>query len=134
VKKIGFVNGCFDVLHVGHLKLFETCKKYCDYLIVGIDSDHMVKKTKGTDRPINKQQDRKYFLENIKNIDKVFIFNSHKVLEEKLNKMKPDVMIIGDEYKNRTVIGSRYAKELKFFEKLDGHSTTKIVQGIADRG
>ena len=119
MKKVGFVNGCFDILHIGHLKLFESCKKYCDYLIVAIDSDQMVKKSKGRCRPINRQEDRKYFLENIKNVDKVFIFNSHKVLEEKLNKIKPDVMMVGAEYKDHNVVGGEFAKEIKFFEKCE---------------
>ena len=132
-KKIGFVNGCFDILHVGHLKMIQNCKKYCDYLIVGIDSDKMVKKKKGKNRPFNKQEDRKFFLENIKGVDKVFIFNSHQLLKEKLKKIKPDIMIVGVEYKDKKVIGGDHAKELKFFEKVDGYSTTKIIQDIIDR-
>ena len=61
----GFTNGCFDVVHIGHLKLFEHLKKQTDYVIVGIDSDHMVKKSKGDERPINNEKDRKFFLEKI---------------------------------------------------------------------
>jgi len=133
MKKIGFVNGCFDILHIGHLKLFEYCKSQCDYLIVGIDSDAMVKKAKGPSRPINEQKDRKLFLENIKEIDKVFIFNSHQLLEGKLSKIKPDIMVVGAEYRDKKVIGEEYAKEIKFFEKIDGHSTTKILQSIGSR-
>ena len=133
-KKIGFINGCFDVLHIGHLKMIQYCKRYCDYLIIGIDSDNMVKKIKGIDRPYNKQNDRKLFLENVKDVDKVFIFNSHHLLEEKLKKIKPDVMIVGSEYENKKVVGGHYAKELKFFEKIDECSTTKIIQDLIDRG
>jgi D-beta-D-heptose 7-phosphate kinase/D-beta-D-heptose 1-phosphate adenosyltransferase len=132
-KKIGFINGCFDILHPGHLKMIQYCRKYCDYLIVGIDSDRMVKKSKGALRPFNNEKDRKFFLENIKGVDKVFIFNSHKLLKEKLKKLKPDIMIVGAEYKDKKVIGSEHAKELKFFEKVDGYSTTKIIQDIIDR-
>jgi len=66
-------------------------------------------------------------------IDKVFIFNSHQLLKEKLKKIKPDIMIVGVEYKDKKVIGGDHAKELKFFEKVDGYSTTKIIQDIIDR-
>ena len=133
-KKIGFINGCFDILHLGHLKMIQYCRKYCDYLIVGIDSDKMIKKTKGAHRPFNNEKNRKFFLENIKGVDKVFIFNSHQLLTEKLKKIKPDIMIVGIEYKDKKVIGDEFAKELKFFEKVDGYSTTKIIQDIIDRG
>jgi len=130
MRKIGFVNGCFDILHIGHLKLFEFCRSQCDYLIVGIDSDSMVKKAKGESRPYNNEADRKYFLENIKAVDKVFIFNSHSFLENKLSTLSPDIMFVGSDYRDRKVIGSQFAKELKFFEKINGHSTTKLIQDI----
>jgi rfaE bifunctional protein nucleotidyltransferase chain/domain len=133
MKKVGFVNGCFDIMHVGHLKLIEFCKTHCDYLIVGIDSDRMIQRAKGKDRPVNNQADRKYFLENIKGVDKVFIFNSHTVLKEKLKKIKPDVMVVGEEYENRRVFGAEHAKELKFFKKIDGYSTTKTIEDISNR-
>ena len=151
MRKIGFVNGCFDILHIGHLKLFEFCRSQCDYLIVGIDSDSMVKKAKGESRPYNNEADRKYFLENIKAVDKVFIFNSHSFLENikavdkvfifnshsflenKLSTLSPDIMFVGSDYRDRKVIGSQFAKELKFFEKINGYSTTKLIQNITFR-
>ena len=92
------------------------------------------KETKGAHRPFNNEKNRKFFLENIKGVDKVFIFNSHQLLTEKLKKIKPDIMIVGIEYKDKKVIGDEFAKELKFFEKVDGYSTTKIIQDIIDRG
>ncbi len=130
-RTVGFVNGCFDIMHVGHIKMLEYCKKYCDYLIVGIDSDSMVKRAKGDHRPINNQNDRKFFLENLKHVDKVFIFNSHKVLKEKLNKIKPDIMVVGEEYRDN-VVGGYHAKEIKYFKRIDGYSTTKI-ENLIDR-
>ena len=133
MKKIGFVNGCFDILHPGHLKLIEFCRSHCDFLIIGIDSDKMVQRAKGKNRPFNSQSDRKYVLENIKGVDKVFIFNSHGVLKEKLKKIKPDVMVVGEEYKERRVFGAEHVKELKFFEKIDGYSTTKTIESISNR-
>jgi len=133
MKKIGFINGCFDILHHGHIELIKYCKSECDYLIVGIDSDSMIKKRKGANRPFNKQENRKIFLENIEEIDKVFIFNSHQLLKGKLSKIKPDIMVIGTEYKDKKIIGGEYAKEIKFFERINGHSTTKIIQDLSNR-
>jgi D-beta-D-heptose 7-phosphate kinase/D-beta-D-heptose 1-phosphate adenosyltransferase len=131
---IGFTNGCFDILHVGHLSLFEHLKKQVDYVIVGIDSDKMVKKAKGNDRPINNEKDRKFFLEKIRDVDEVFIFDSHDELRSALSKIKPNYMLVGSDYKNREVIGSEHAKLLDFFEVIDGYSTTKILQYTPTRG
>lgn len=130
-RTVGFINGCFDIIHVGHIKMIQYCKKYCDYLIIGIDSDNMVRQSKGPERPINNQNDRKLLLESLKDVDKVFIFNSHKVLKEKLNKIKPDIMVVGEEYRDN-VVGGYHAKEIKYFKKIDGYSTTKI-KDLIDR-
>ena len=130
---IGFTNGCFDVVHVGHLKLFEHLKRQTDYVIVGIDSDHMVKKSKGDERPINNEKDRKFFLEKIQDIDEVFIFRSHDELRDQIKKIEPDYMLVGSHYKNKEVIGSEHAKVLDFFEVIDGYSTTKILQNTPSR-
>ena len=124
----GFTNGCFDIVHVGHLKLFKYLKEQADYVIVGIDSDSMVKQSKGSDRPINNEKDRKFFLERIQDINEVFIFESHDELRSRLNQIKPDVMVVGSEYKDKDVIGSEHAKVLDFFEVIDGYSTTTILQ------
>ena len=131
---IGFTNGCFDIVHVGHLSLFEHLKKQVDYVIVGIDSDKMVKKAKGNDRPINNEKDRKFFLEKIRDVDEVFIFDSHDELRSALSKIKPNYMLVGSDYQNKEVIGSEHAKLLDFFEVIDGHSTTKILQNTPTRG
>ena len=129
----GFTNGCFDVVHIGHLKLFEHLKKQTDYVIVGIDSDHMVKKSKGDERPINNEKDRKFFLEKIQDIDEVFIFRSHDELRDQIKKIEPDYMLVGTHYRNKEVIGSEHAKVLDFFEVIDGYSTTKILQNTPSR-
>ena len=76
-----WVNGCFDILHRGHLELFKFAKSQGSFLVVGIDSDKRVKNNKGISRPINNQEDRKFFLECIKYIDKVVVFDSDYELE-----------------------------------------------------
>lgn len=129
-----FVNGTFDVLHTGHLLLFEYAKSLGDYLIVAIDSDERVKEKKGPTRPINCLWDRAFMLSNLYNVDEVRTFSSDKELEELVEHYKPDMMVVGSDWKNKPVIGSQYTKELKFFDRIDEYSSTKTIQSIIDRG
>ena len=126
--KTVWVNGCFDVLHRGHIELFGYAKSLGDILIVGIDSDDRVKLLKGESRPINNQQDRKFFLESIRYIDKVIIFDSEAELSNNIKTLQPDIMIVGSDYKNKKVVGSKYAKQLKFFDRVGDYSTTNILE------
>ena len=126
--KVIWTNGCFDVLHRGHIELFKYAKSLGDLLIVGIDSDRKVKIDKGETRPINKAEDRKFMLESIKYIDKVFIFNSKQHLEDLIKFMKPNIMVIGSDWKGKEVVGQEYAKELNFFDRIEEYSTTNIIK------
>jgi D-beta-D-heptose 7-phosphate kinase/D-beta-D-heptose 1-phosphate adenosyltransferase len=128
ITKTIWINGCFDILHRGHLELFKFAKQQGDYLVVGIDTDERVKFNKGENRPINNQNDRKFFLECIKFVDKVVLFGSDESLEEAVYFYKPDIMIVGSDYKNKNVIGSQHAKKLIFFDRVGGFSTTKILE------
>lgn len=132
--KTVFVNGTFDVLHRGHLLLFEYAKSFGDHLIVAIDDDNRVKEKKGDSRPINCLSDRIFMLKNIKSIDEVNTFSSDEDLENLVKYYNPDIMVVGSDWKNRPVIGSQYAKELKFFDRIDEYSSTKTIQSIIDRG
>ena len=127
MKKV-WINGCFDVLHRGHLELFKFAKSKGDFLIVGIDSDQRVKTLKGSSRPFNNQEDRRFFLESIKYIDHVEVFDTEEDLEKKIHWFSPDVMIVGSDYREKRVVGSENAKELLFFERIEGYSTTKILE------
>ena len=133
MKKI-FVNGTFDVLHSGHLHMFQYAKSLGEYLIVAIDSDERVKEKKGPTRPVNCLWDRAFILSNIHSIDEVRTFASDKDLEELVEYYKPDIMVVGSDWKDKPVIGSQHAKELKFFDRIDGYSSTKIIQSIIARG
>ena len=128
-EKIIWTNGCFDVLHRGHIELFKYAKSLGDKLIVGIDSDEKVKKDKGIFRPINTMRDRKFILESIKYIDKVITFNSTQGLEDAIETILPNIMVIGSDWKGKTVIGQQYTDELIFFDRIGDYSTTNILNG-----
>jgi rfaE bifunctional protein nucleotidyltransferase chain/domain len=123
--KIGWTNGTFRVIHWGHYKLFEYAKSMCDYLIVGIDSDKGVIERKGD--LIHTEDQRKEMLLGLRNVDEVIIFRSPNDLEEIIKTIKPDIMVIGDDYNEQNTIGGKYAKQLIFFQKIEGFSTTKIL-------
>ena len=130
---IVFINGCFDILHVGHIRMFKYAKSLGSKLIVAIDSDDRVKSSKGQLRPFTCLADRIEMLKSIKHIDDVLFFSSDFELEEIIKKINPDFMVIGSDWKGKTVIGEKYAKELKFFRRIDGYSTTKIFEDITNR-
>jgi rfaE bifunctional protein nucleotidyltransferase chain/domain len=123
-----WINGCFDILHRGHMEMFKFAKDFEGTVVVGIDSDSRVRELKGETRPINNQDDRKFFLECIKYVDKVVIFKNEVQLEDFILSHDPDIMIVGSDYKNKPVIGSQYAKKLVFFDRIGGYSTTNILE------
>ena len=131
--RVGFVNGCFDILHVGHIRMFEFAKSLCDYLVVAIDSDDRVRNNKGPKRPFNCVEDRKIMLTSLRYIDEVKSFSTDEELTSLVKSVAPDIMVVGDDYINKRVIGSEHAKELKFYRKIDGYSTTKILESSDGR-
>ena len=127
MSKIIWVNGCFDLLHPGHIELFKIAKSLGDKLVVGLDSDKKVRKDKGQNRPINTFQDRKTILESIKYIDVVVGFDTRQELENLIELYNPDILIDGGEWRDDGV-GREYAKETRFFDRIGGYSSTKIIQ------
>ena len=126
MKKI-FTNGCFDVLHRGHLELFEYAKSL-GYLYVGVDSDEKVRRDKGKDRPYNTLDDRVKMLESLRSIDEVRSFNDTQGLEDLIKEISPDILVIGSDWRGKKVVGTQYATKLQFFERIDGYSTTNILK------
>ena len=108
--------------------MFRYAKSFGEQLIVGIDSDEKVRKDKGSDRPFNNVEDRKFALECVKYIDEVVVFNSREELEQEIRQLQPDVMIIGSDWKGKTVVGEQYFTELKFFDRIERYSTTNILE------
>lgn len=121
-----WVNGTFDVLHIGHVKLLEFAKSFGD-VRVGVDSDDRVKEKKGSNRPINSLQDRIDFLNSIKYIDSVVSFGTDSELCDEIKKWESEVIIIGDDYQYKKVIGEDLVKKVIFFEKIPNKSSTLII-------
>lgn len=132
MKKI-FVNGTFDILHPAHLMLLNYAKSMGDHLHVAIDTDERVKEKKGSSRPIYSQEDRKFFLMNLKAVDSVSFFGTDEELENTIKQYAPDIMIVGGDWKGKPVIGSQFSKELKFYDRIENYSTTATIQSIIDR-
>tara|TARA_A200000113_G_scaffold222364_1_gene235823 strand:- start:6264 stop:6668 length:405 start_codon:yes stop_codon:yes gene_type:complete len=128
-----FVNGTFDVLHPGHVKLLNYAKSLGQCLTVGIDSDRRVAEKKGPSRPVYSVKDRAFMLQNLKAIDYVVVFDSDEELEGCLKMIKPDIMVVGSDWKGKSVIGSMYAAELRFFDRIEEYATTKTIQSIINR-
>jgi len=131
MSKIIWTNGCFDLLHPGHIELFKIGKSLGDKLIIGLDSDEKVRRDKGMDRPINTFQDRKTLLESIKYIDVVVGFDTRKELENLIELYNPDILIDGGEWRDDGV-GREYAKETRFFDRIGGYSSTKTIKRCAN--
>lgn len=129
--KIIFVNGTFDLIHLGHLALFNYAKSLGDFLLVGIDSDQRVKKLKGPSRPINNEFERKTLLENLKAIDKVQIFNSDQELIDIISTC--DIMVKGSDYIGKPIVGEHVCKQIIFFDRINEYSSSKKIQSIINR-
>ncbi|MDD2906440.1 MAG: D-glycero-beta-D-manno-heptose-7-phosphate kinase [Sulfurimonas sp.] len=128
-KKVVFTNGCFDILHVGHVKYLQIAKSFGDILIVGLNSDASVSRLKGPTRPINIAQDRAYLLAALEAVDFVVPFSEDTPLEL-IKMIRPDVLVKGGDYEGKEVVGTEFAGELKLVDFVDGKSTTKTIQKI----
>jgi D-beta-D-heptose 7-phosphate kinase / D-beta-D-heptose 1-phosphate adenosyltransferase len=131
-KKIIFTNGCFDILHLGHIKYLEEAKSFGDILIIGLNSDNSVKNLKGDDRPIISENDRAYILASIEVVDFVVIFNEDTPLNL-IELIQPDVLVKGGDYANKKVAGQEIVKELKIVKFIDGKSTTDTIKRISKK-
>ncbi len=131
-KKV-FVNGTFDILHRGHLELLNYAKSLGD-VYVGIDTDECVREKKGPSRPVHNQEERKFLLENLKSVDEVIFFSSEEEFEGLIKFLKPDIIVVGSDWKEKSTIKTYYDGELIFFDRLEEYSTTKTIQHINNAG
>jgi D-beta-D-heptose 7-phosphate kinase/D-beta-D-heptose 1-phosphate adenosyltransferase len=128
-KKVVFTNGCFDILHVGHVKYLQEAKSYGDVLIVGLNSDSSVRTLKGPTRPVNPEADRAYILAALESVDFVVMF-SDETPYELIKNIAPDILVKGGDYEGKSVVGAEFAKELRLVQFVDGKSTTATIARI----
>ncbi len=121
-NKVVFTNGCFDVIHRGHVELLKFCRQAGDRVVIGLNSDKSVKGLKGESRPYNSEHDRKFILESLKYVDEVYIFDEptpYKLIQQ----IKPDLIVKGGDYKPENVVGSDLC-DVEIFNFINGYSTT----------
>jgi len=127
-----WTNGTFDVLHAGHIKLFREARKLAGpggKVIVGTDSDDRIRELKGESRPINTLYDRIDFLRAIKYIDEIVAYSTAHSLESHIQRYSPDILLVGDDYVGKPIVGSQFAKKIVYFPRYGGLSSSKIVGG-----
>lgn len=136
-KKIVFTNGCFDILHLGHIHLLKKAKKLGDVLIIGLNSDSSVKKIKGEERPIKDENTRAQILASLEMVDFVVIFKEKTPLRL-IKSIRPDVLVKGGDWKESEIVGADFVKsykgKVKRIKYLKGHSTTQIIKRIKGEG
>lgn len=132
-KKIAFTNGCFDVLHAGHISYLQAAKKVDRVLIVGLNSDRSVRKIKGTKRPIVKERDRAIILAALACVDHVILFDEgtpRKLIEA----IKPDILIKGADWRKKGAVGSDFVckngGKVEYVKYISGRSSTSIIERI----
>lgn len=132
-KKIVFTNGCFDILHLGHVEYLNEAKAQGDLLIVAINSDESVRRLKGPDRPINNEKDRGSMLLNLKSVDCVQIFTEETPLEI-IKLIGPNVLVKGGDWKPDQIVGSDFVLsrggEVKSLMFKDGYSTSNLIKAV----
>ena len=129
-KTVVFTNGCFDLMHIGHVKYLEEASKGNRVLIVGLNSDTSINRIKGPSRPIIRQKSRAAVLAALESVDFVVIFNEatpYKIIAA----IKPDILVKGADWKGRSVVGEDLVKKVEFVKYIQGFSTTNIIKKIA---
>ncbi|MBQ7704605.1 MAG: D-glycero-beta-D-manno-heptose 1-phosphate adenylyltransferase [Selenomonadaceae bacterium] len=133
-KKIVFTNGCFDIIHVGHVRYLTMAKSFGDILIVGLNSDESVKILKGENRPINNEKDRAEVLLGLKAVDYVVMFGE-RTAENLIAQVKPDIYVKGGDYKIENLpeakIVQSYGGKVELVQFVAGHSTTNILKKLS---
>ena len=135
-KKIVFTNGCFDLLHVGHVRYLAQAKKLGDFLIIGLNSDSSVKELKGEDRPINSFEDRATLLSAIESVDSVIMFEE-QTPENLIKDIVPDILVKGGDYNIEDIVGYQTVMQnggqVKTLSFYDGYSSTNYINKIKKR-
>lgn len=135
-KKTVFTNGCFDILHIGHVRYLKESAKYADVLIIGLNSDSSVKKLKGETRPINNELDRAELLSELNFVDYVVIFDEDTP-QDLLDEIKPDIYTKGADYTLETLpeasVVIKNGGKVEFINLIEGKSTTNVIKKITNK-
>lgn len=129
MKKKVWVNGCFDLIHVGHIGLLVYAKSLGD-VYVGIDGDKRIREMKGVFRPIFPQNERRLIISSMIFVKDVKVFDSKEELENLIKDLSPDYLVVGEEYRFKNVVGGEFAKEIIFYPRMGDWSTTNIMAKI----
>ena len=135
-RQIVFTNGCFDILHAGHVQYLERAKNLGDFLVVGLNSDRSVRKLKGKNRPVNSQNDRALVLAGLTAVDCVSVFDEETPLNL-IKKVRPHILVKGADWKVSSIAGAREVKnwggKVKLIPLLKGRSTSGILKKIKSK-
>lgn len=129
--KIVFTNGCFDILHLGHIDYLHKARNLGDLLIIGLNSDASVKRLKGISRPMNEEKDRIAMLCALECVDFVVVFEE-ETPRELIAKIRPNVLVKGADYQGKEVVGSEFSDEVCLLEFIEGKSTSQLIQKIKE--
>ena len=125
-----WVNGTFDVIHPGHIKLLQYAWQLGDYVCVGLDTDERIRKNKGSDRPIHVLEDRIFAIRSIKWVNEVVTFGTDDELRDCIKQYNPDIMVIGGDYVGKPIIGREFIKDVVYLPRYGGYSSTRIINNI----
>jgi D-glycero-beta-D-manno-heptose 1-phosphate adenylyltransferase len=132
-KKVVFTNGCFDILHLGHIEYLSKARDLGDYLVIGLNTDESVRRLKGTGRPVQDEKTRAMVLASLRFVDAVVLFDEDTPLEL-IKKVVPDILVKGSDYKEHDVVGADLVTaaggEVVIVELTPGYSTTGIIQKL----
>jgi D-beta-D-heptose 7-phosphate kinase/D-beta-D-heptose 1-phosphate adenosyltransferase len=128
-QKIIFTNGCFDILHRGHIAYLRAAKALGDRLVIGLNTDASVRRLKGDHRPINSEDERAFLLESLRCVDYIVKFDEDTPYQI-LSRIQPDVLVKGGDYKIEEVVGREFAGEVQLIAFIEGYSTTKTIKKI----
>ena len=128
--KTVFVNGTFDILHPGHVQLFKVARSLGEKVIVATDTDEKIREDKGGGKPVHSAGYRVAMLEAIKYIDTVLTFDNRQELEDLIEMYSPDILLLGDDWRDGDVVGWEYAMETRFFPRVGGYESSNTIKRI----
>jgi D-beta-D-heptose 7-phosphate kinase/D-beta-D-heptose 1-phosphate adenosyltransferase len=136
-RKVGFTNGCFDILHIGHVKYLQEAKNNCDVLIIGVNSNESVKRLKGDKRPITDVHARVEVLSALECVDYLTVFGEDTP-EDLIKALTPDVLFKGGDWKEEDIVGANHVKasggKVMVIPYVEGYSTTELIERIKNNG